>query len=350
MNYLKQVSEGGVLLGKYHELEEVLKEASKNPEKDFLEEIKNAKEQLVSLLLQNDPASLGHDGYRLFEIIDHHKVFGKPAAEYLEKLLTSKKRDFRAIHTELNKKIKILTKQSGAITRFYEIFDQVILTDLFNISQKDDIASGLYLFFEGSVAVRNINDLERFTRIWDGILQSFTELTGFDKQELEFGNLQNGFIVLGVITESVTLEAFMKGTIGILNSLNLIKKIRKVQAEIAPLPLSTNYSELLEDEIMGVINQSATFVAEELVEEYFQGGRGEVERVTENIGRSLKQILNFIEKGGKIECKPAPETKDGEALNKSLVEAFLSLKQSDFISDPKTEDRQMPEPELAQAY
>jgi len=347
MNYLKQVSEGGLLLEKYHELEEVLKEASKNPEKEYAEEIGKAKEQLTSLLLQNDPSNLGYDAFRIFEIIDHHKVFGKPAADFIDGLLTSKKKDYRTIHAELNRKIKILSKQLTAVGRFHEIFDQVILTDLLNVSVKDEISSGLYIYFEGQVAVKNINDLERFTRIWDGILQSFSELTGYDKQELEFGNLQNGFIVLGVVTEGVTLEAFMKGAIGILNSLNLIQKIRKVQLEIAPLPLSNNYFELLEDEILGVISQSASYVAEELVSNYFQGGRGDETRVTENISRSLKQILNFIEKGGKIECKPSDDMKGGDKLNKTLNDSLWSIKQSEPTSEAIPDTNKIHEPLLA---
>jgi hypothetical protein len=350
MNYLKQASEGGVLLGKYHELEDVLKEATKNPEKQYSEEIGRVKEQLTSLLLQNDPSNLGYDAYRLFEIIDNHKVFGKPAADYIDGLLVSKKKDYRTIHAEINKKIKILTKQSTAINRFHEIFDEVILTDLLNVSIKDEITSGLYIYFEGQVAVRNINDLERFTRIWDGILQSFSELTGYDKQELEFGNLRNGFIVLGVITEGVTLEAFMKGAIGILNSLNLIQKIRKVQVEISPLPLSNNYFDMLEDEILGVINQSAAFVAEELVGNYFQGGRSDEHTVTENLCRSLKQILNFIEKGGKIECRPSEEMKGGDKLNKTLTDSLLSIKQSESIPENKTDELQIHEHLLAHSY
>lgn len=349
MNYLKQVSDGGELLASYHELEELLKEASKNPERDFSKEIDHAKENLVAILLQNDPENLGYDGYRLFEIIDHHKVFGKPAADFIDKLLFSKKRDYKSMHAELNKKIKILTKQTAAIGRFYEIFDQVILTDMFNISQKDEISSGLYLYFEGFVAVRNINDLERFTRIWDSILQSFTELTAFDKQELEFGNVQNGSVVLGVATESITLEAIMKGTIGILNSLNLIAKIKKVQSEIIRLPLSTNYFELLEEEIELVVSQSASFVAEELVSEYFQGGRAEIAAITEKICRSLKQILSFIEKGGRIECKTSPEIKNSENLNNSLIEAFLSLKKIDIIPEMYSDKNHTQEPELAHA-
>jgi hypothetical protein len=328
MNHLKQVSEGGFLLEKYQKLEEVLKEVSKNPDKDLSEELFFAKEQLRTLLLQKDPSDLEYDAYRLFEKIDKHSVFGKPAADYIQELLSSEDKDYVEIQTELSNKIKILSRQTIAIEQFFEIIDQDILSEMVHNSDKKEIKSGLYLHFEGQVAVRDINDLERYTRIWNGILQSFSDLTGYGKQSLEFCNLHEEYIVLGVVTEGSTLEAFMKGTIGIVNSLNLIIKIRKIQTEISPLPLTNDYFELLNDEIQHLINQTAISVTDELVNSYYQGIPTDLSRVSENLCRSLKQILNFVDKGGKLECKTSSETIDGQELSAKFVDSFLNLKKA----------------------
>ena len=74
MNYLRQVSEDGVLLKKYTKLEDILKNAATSPEKDLSEEIAAATVQLVKHLLHTDTGDLGYDANRLFEIIDNNLI------------------------------------------------------------------------------------------------------------------------------------------------------------------------------------------------------------------------------------------------------------------------------------
>ena len=93
----------------------------------------------------------------------------------------------------------------------------------------------MFLFFEGQLSVQNIADLERYSRLWDRILNTFSKLIGTEDLLLDINNFNNDHIVLGVSIEDKTIKALATGVAGILSSLPVILKIRKIQFEITDL-------------------------------------------------------------------------------------------------------------------
>ncbi len=333
VNFLKQESERKLLLKKYEELEGLLKAASNSAGSTFSDEIFGSKERLKSYLHHNNPSKLGVEAQRLFKKFDKYEIFGEPGIDFIDKVFNIEPKNYSDIFNEINTKTRALSNQLNAIAHFYDAFEQLIVTDLSGNIDDEILKSGLYLFFEGEVTVRNENDLERYTRIWNGILYSFTELTGFANQTPEFTNLQEKSNVLGVSLEEVTLEAFMRGSLGILSSLYIIDKIKKIQAEVSPLILTNDYQQLLEEEIEGVIDNTSSSVVEELINNYYKADPEEVLRISENLNRSLKQILNFAQKGGRFECMPVADSIEGDALNKGLMDFFRNIRQINMLTE-----------------
>jgi len=106
---------------------------------------------------------------------------------------------------------------------------------------------------------------------------------------------------------------------------------------LSPLILSNDYYQMLEEEIDGVIDNTAAAVVEELIANYYKSDPADVETVAENLNRSLKQILNFADKGGRFECMPIAGSLEGEALNKGLADSFLNIRRShqNSVREPK---------------
>jgi len=349
VNFLKQESERKLLLKKYEELEGLVKAAANRPESNFADEIFGSKERLKSYLHHNNPSKLGVEAHRLFKKFDKYDIFGEPGIDFIDKVFNAEPKNYSEIFNEINIKTKVLTKQLNAIAQFYDAFEQLIITDLSGNIDDEILKSGLYLFFEGEVTVKNESDLERYTRIWNGILYSFTGLTGFADQTPEFTNLQEKSNVLGVSLEEITLEAFMRGSLGILSSLYIIDKIKKIQTDVSPLILSNDYNQLLEEEIEGVIDNTASAVVEELINNYYKADPDEELRISENLNRSLKQILNFAQKGGRFECMPIADSIEGDALNKGLADSFRNIRRINSMPEKPKEGETVKETEITRS-
>ena len=98
------------------------------------------------------------------------------------------------------------------------------------------------------------------------------------------------------------------------------------------LPLKKDINVLLEEEIQTIINLTAHDLANNLISEYSEGSFDQPE-MTNKISRSLKQMLNFVEKGGKFEFKPRVSDQDIAKSNKILNDSYALAIEIELISD-----------------
>lgn len=332
INYLKEISAEPSLLEGYKRLSEAVKDASKNSERDFSDSIIKEKEKLCSILLDREPVDWGYASYSLFEKIDTDQLFGKAAVAYLENRIPAQKKDYNTIYSELAKKIKLITKLSDTLNKFQQLFDQVVPAEVFQSVDGPGKKPSLFLYFEGDISVQNIADLERYSRLWDRILGTFSKLTEEENLSLDINNFSNNNIVLGVSVNEKTIRALAKGVTGIVSSLPLILKIRKIQSEILDFSLYNDINDLLEDEISNVIDQSAWVTAKTLASASLKDSLNE-EDMTNELYIALKQILSFIEKGGKIEFTHHISDPEVKQSNKLLLESFPILRELNHLRE-----------------
>jgi hypothetical protein len=286
----------------------------------------------MDLLVQSDPHEWGYASYSLFEKMNLNKLFGKAAADYLDNLITTGLEDYKGIYNDLIRKIKLISKLSDTLNRFMQLFDQVLPDDIYQHDNKDEKKLSLFLYFEGHLSVHKIADMERYSRLWDMILSTFSRLTGEENLTLDITSFNDGNFTLGVIAEDKILDALSAGFVGILSSLPVVLQIRKTQIEISSLPLNKNFTELLEEEIETLINQRALDLAQKLLSDY-QHDNFDSDEMTNAISRSLKQILNFVEKGGKVEFKPQTLTQGMAITNKILIDSYALAVEIESITD-----------------
>ncbi|HEX2968677.1 MAG TPA: hypothetical protein VHO46_06195 [Bacteroidales bacterium] len=332
IDYLKAKSGDNALSEGYRNLSEKIRNSPSLKEGEFPEEILSEKEELRRLLIDSDPVNLSYSSYNLFEKYNKEALFGKAAAVWLDQLFEQNRNDLKAISNELGKKSKQVTKFAETLVKYQQMFDQ-ILPDEFTDKNEDSLKPMLVLYFVENLQVQSIADLERYAKLWDCILGSFSRLTGEFNHSLEVSSFKQGRLILGVSIEERTLGVIMNGFFSILAVLPAILKIRKVQLEIAQLRLTNNnYHQLLEEEIRILIHNTAEESAIALVSENSPELRKD-EAVKDELVRSLKQVLSFVEKGGKIEYK-VPSGINGSAdMNKLLIESFTMVRDIEKMND-----------------
>lgn len=337
INYLRELTGNQSFMEMYRELAVIIKEASKNPGENNTAEILKLKDRLQAFLLDNDPTDWGYSSYSLFEKINSNNLFGRPAAEYLENVLNHGSTDYKAMHTEVSKTIRLLGNFSENITKFSNLFDTILPPGEIKKDEKTVNSSSIFLYFEGHLSVQAISDLERYSRIWDSILESFCSLTGENNPSVEICNFSNGNIVLGVAAGENTLKAFAGGINDIVPCLTSLLKIKKIQQEMIQLPLNTDMIDMLEAETENIIDKTASESASRLIAIY-SGENEDFENLHHDISRSLKQVLSFIEKGGKIEYNTNCYS-DVKSI-RNLSESFLTARELDKLTSSVYFERQ----------
>lgn len=332
INYLKAISGDPSLLDGYKKLSEIIKEASIKPEEDHLTTILKEKEQLVNDLLDSDPVGWGYTSYSLFDRINSNKLFGRSAADYIENLVTPDGKDFKGIYSALDKKIKLFSKLSDNLNGDEQHLDQIIPHEVFYTSSKTTNKSSLLLYFDGHLSVKNIDDLEKYARLWAGILDTFAGLINEENHLLNINDLNKNSMVVCAVAGERTISALETGVVGIVASLPLILKIRKIQNEITDLALQNDLNELLEEEILKIISNLAWSTSQKLVSLYNSASVDEDEMISD-ISRALKQILSFIEKGGRIKFSSLSPGPDEAKYDKIVTESFSIAKELETITD-----------------
>jgi len=336
INYLKDKSGDPSLLEGYKKLSELTREASKSTEGDLFAAIMKENEKLKKMLMDSEPGDWGYSAYSLYEKINVNQLFGKAATEYLGDLITTETKDFLPVYNDLTKRMKLMAKFSDNVNKFIQLFDLVIPSEVFRDTIDTD-KSSLILYFEGHLNVQNIADLERYARLWDGILGAFSRLTGEENLTLDISSFHNGNVVLGVAANDNILKPIMTGVTKMISILPAVLKIRKVQVDITPLPLNYDFNVMLEEEIQSLVDRTSIETAQSLTFEFFNDTK-EPDEIIAIMSRSLKQTLSFIEKGGKVEFRPrskGPETAD---LNRTLIDSFAIVRELEVITEKLPEE------------
>jgi len=181
----------------------------------------------------------------------------------------------------------------------------------------------LFLSFDEGTFFQNLNLLEKFCRIWNRILMSFMYLTGETIKPTLIYDIKPRSISFSLEPEAI--KALTTSACKVLIGYKKVLEIRKLQLEVNTLNLHNKYEleNLLEDEVINIVDILSFQVSSELVESYDFHKKIRKEELRRNIQIALKQIVNFIEKGGKIESTHSREIHD---LNEKIIVILKNIK------------------------
>ena len=181
----------------------------------------------------------------------------------------------------------------------------------------------LFLTFEEGTFFQNLTLLEKFCRIWNRILMSFTYLTGELVKPTLIYDIKPRSISFSLEPEAI--KALTTSASKVLIGYKKVLEIRKLQLEVNNLNLHNKYEleNLLEDEVVNIVDILSFQVSTKLVQTYDLRKKIRKEEIRKNIQIALKQIVNFIEKGGKIESTHSREMSD---LNEKIIVLLKNIK------------------------
>ena len=327
MEFLKKEIGSRGIIESYENLVSLLNKISDKPEYSYSDEIAEAKKKISDLQSEAEPDNWTYSKYNLLKQVDKDCTFGIRAVEKLESIFNTNVASPSGIKKEIEKIISrlklFLNMDSGTLG---------ILSALSENGIYENDKSLLSLFFEGKTAITSLNDLGRYTKLWEGIINDFSILTRQEICEPVVEIIDKNVIVLSIESGDKILEALSYGAGKIIEAYNKILRIRKIQRESVEMDLNNAIHEFLEDEIINTIDRTSGNVVLELMEKNnWEGQRGKDE-VFKSVHKSLKLILDFIEKGGKIECLVSDRNREIIERNKLLITAYDIVGQIDKIT------------------
>lgn len=137
-----------------------------------------------------------------------------------------------------------------------------------------------------------------------------------------------------------TINAITRGTYQVLKGYKKVLEIRRLQLELDGLTL-TNKEEirnLLEEEVLNIVDLISGSVTTELLSKYGWTDKFEKEDIYKAIQISLKQTINFVEKGGKIDSNHASDLRQINEKVISILKNISEMESNKFEAETNSLD------------
>lgn len=311
------------LLDNYRNLLHVIKHSSGNyAEAEFFDDYHSKIQNVLSTL---DPVKWDDVYYKTFLKFENKDVLGKAAALRFENLLKLPHKEI--VISELEKIISEANEFADSLQKLKTSLEPMVRSVAPGKNSGIDIEERhhlLYIQFNEGIFIKNISQLEKFCRIWNRILVSFAYLTHEAAEEVRVFDIESSSITF--YTGIKTINSLTRGAIQTLKGYKKVLEVRRLQLELDGLNLSNKeeIKTLLEEEMVNIVDVISGSVTSEFMSKYNWNNSVEYDTVYSQVQISLKQIMNFIEKGGYIDSNHAGELR---SLNKNVIEILNNIKQ-----------------------
>ncbi len=324
IDHIKRQIESKQLVSKFDGLLEMVRMISKSGSENLIVDIEKSKAGLIDDLTGIESADWLYSRFRMLAKIDKYGVVGERGARNLVHIFETNRTNPAGLLQQITIMIDEINKLKHTDTDLLKLF--------VDEKEPDNGKSLLTLIFEGSAGINSIGDIERYARIWDKIIRDYSCLISASEIKPKIRYLDKEYMVIEIPGGDSILESISYGATSIIDAYKKILRIRKLQLEAVVLALDDKIYEALEFEAKTIVEKTSRKVVAELM------NMNDINDVTDNddlfvsIMSSLGQILDFIDKGGKIECV---SSKDSEALakgNKLFLTAYHLVDEIDNVS------------------
>ena len=186
-----------------------------------------------------------------------------------------------------------------------------------NTPQEDLKSDGIAIYFREGVNVEYLNELSKSSTHWNQIIHCFGRLTKGEDNKARIETIEKGSIIMTITATTGIILALTKASNSILDVILKTYEVRKKAIELKSLKLANlkEAIDLLEIQSKLNVKSESERIAKEILAEY---------NVTDNetqtaLFLSIKRIIRFFNKGGKIEPRLLNETaKTNDDLVKSI--------------------------------
>lgn len=295
------------------------------------DQLSNELELLKRSLGEVNPLDWEQGYLRIFEKLEDPSLLGAQASDRLQLLFEKGNGDYSALVQELesdSRRVVALQDQLKQLVASLEPLVKPLVGngDSMEMEERNHL---LQINFDEALFIRDINQLEKFCRIWSSILTAFTTLTREDAKVVRIYDIESSSITFYAGIR--TLNALSKGAFLVLSQYERILEIKRMQHEIAELEMSNGEEviALLEEEVAQVVDDAASCVASDLTDRYEWDQEEESGlSVYGMVQTALKQTLSFVERGGRIYSN---HSNDLKGLNERIVSMLQKQQEAECV-------------------
>lgn len=299
-----------------------------NPE--VLEPTFELKNKITETIQLKGPQTWDKNQQWIYKRLNAEGLFDDVFSNQLDEFFVKESIEFQQLKDFLIEKENEIKKLQDKIKNLLNNIQPFI--DQTNYIEKADEKGNenlLYVTFAEALFIENIEQLEKFCRIWNQILMSYSELTHEDTEQIKIHDIESTSITFFAGTE--TIKALSEATHQILVKYQKILEIKRLKLELKELQLN-NHDEiqtLLQNELALTVDDITAYVANDLLKKYDWMNSAQVESIYKQIQISLKQTVNFIERGGLISSL---HTKDFNDLSTKIIADLNSIQEKEDFS------------------
>jgi hypothetical protein len=296
-------------------------------------QISNELDLLKECLCAVNPLDWEKGYLRIFEKLENPNLLGTQASERLQLLFEKGEGNYSMLVQELgndSKRIGALLNQLNQLAASLKplVKPSVANEVSMDVEERNHL---LQIYFEEALFIKDINQLEKFCRIWSSILTAFTTLTREDAKEVRIYDIESSSITFYAGLR--TLNALSKGTYQVLCQYERILEIKHMQLEIARLEMNNGEEiiALLEEEVAQVVDAASSIVTSELLDRYEWAEDVEDGALVYGmVQTALKQTLSFVERGGRIYSSHSNDLKE---INEKVITMLQKQQEMERVQE-----------------
>lgn len=297
--------------------------------------VEGAKNQLLSSISQVLPPSLSLEQSKVYDILGAYNLFGFDGQERLRTIFTELqsnpnivKDNFQSYLQEVNK-ILILNSSLASFA------DKIPYSS--HSKNKDEII----IFFQAGAEINNLDELAKVSNKWNQVLIGLAMLAKENDTTFRIETVERGSIILTLSTAVGVTIAFAKVAE---KSLDIIKKyyeIKKLAHEAKALKgIPEKAVQELENSSKLKLKTESIEIARQLLEEYDWSNIENRKDVDTAVRFAVRYILEFLNKGGKVDVKLLAEGSEKE-IELSLSLKYNEIKKIENLIKPDGEHKQL---------
>jgi len=296
VSYLEKLTDENNLIKNYEQFCKTLQKAESLDKGEAIKMVNKDIENILFIHQQIEPHNWCYVKYEIYKEINKDGLWGQDA-------ITKLKTSFDIDKLDIPTMIETAKGMTSDLKKIYKnlLSVQSLNNICNNIKILENGRNMIYIYFTGNVSIKDLNDLEKYSRIWNAILLNFCQLVGETETEIAIDDIDSYSNSIAVSSGVKTTKALAFAVKEMLEIYNWIYKVRNIQSDVMLLNLNDNIIYLLEQEVDKYINEHYMSITERLLNDNEKNGDEEICR---SILMSLKQIIDFIEKGGRIDFKP----------------------------------------------
>ncbi|WP_337911951.1 hypothetical protein [Vibrio cholerae] len=268
-----------------------------------LAHIKTASIKYVFALEQIDVNSLGYDELEILKKLGLNYIILRPSINELNRIL--QQGDLQEISARMSHAFQTVQTVDGYFKSFLDTFEKI-----FGSPDESEFfdSNGKVLTrirFTNDASISNVVDLNNWSERWNTIARGYSMALGQAPESFEVIGASRGSIIFDLLLDFETVKLFSETfnllTESAFNIAELYAAIKGIEILKKSSPeLHKKNLDHIEALIANKKDEMADQVADKLLEKLLNKNKKSDGEVKENLKRSIKELDNFIHKGGDI--------------------------------------------------